>query len=96
MAEVKDRESGEKAARCAGRVGGRKRRMTDGKVQAARKAIGKRDAAQRGGAQLRRVGSHAISMGTGFFTDVTARRRRWTPDRVSIHAEVGGEIRRRE
>ena len=39
MAEVKDRESGEKAARCAGRVGGRKRRMTDGKVQAARKLL---------------------------------------------------------
>jgi DNA invertase Pin-like site-specific DNA recombinase len=30
---------GLEAARCAGRVGGRKRRMTDGKVQAARKLL---------------------------------------------------------
>ena len=64
--------AGLEAARCAGRVGGRKRRMTDGKVQAARKAIGKRDAAQRGGAQLRRVGSHVISMGARVLADVRA------------------------
>ena len=32
--------AGLEAARCAGRVGGRKRRMTDGKVQAARKLLG--------------------------------------------------------
>jgi hypothetical protein len=31
--------AGLEAARCAGRVGGRKRRMTDGKVQAARKLL---------------------------------------------------------
>ena len=34
------------------------------------KAIGKRDAATRGGTQLRRVGSHVISLGTGLFTDI--------------------------
>jgi DNA invertase Pin-like site-specific DNA recombinase len=31
--------AGMEAARCLGRVGGRKRRMTDGKVQAARKLL---------------------------------------------------------
>ena len=31
--------AGLEAARCAGRVGGRKRRMTDGKVQAARRLL---------------------------------------------------------
>jgi DNA invertase Pin-like site-specific DNA recombinase len=31
--------AGLEAARCAGRIGGRKRRMTDGKVQAARKLL---------------------------------------------------------
>jgi DNA invertase Pin-like site-specific DNA recombinase len=31
--------AGLETARCAGRVGGRKRRMTDGKVQAARKLL---------------------------------------------------------
>ena len=31
--------AGLEAARCAGRVGGRKRRMTDGKVQVARKLL---------------------------------------------------------
>ena len=31
--------AGLEVARCAGRVGGRKRRMTDGKVQAARKLL---------------------------------------------------------
>jgi hypothetical protein len=39
------------------------------------KAIGKRDAAQRGGAQLRRVGSYVISMGASLFADVRARAR---------------------
>ena len=62
-------------ARCAGRVGGRKRRMTDGKVQAARKLLASGDAAQRGGGQLRRVGSHTISVGSGLLTEVRARAR---------------------
>ena len=39
------------------------------------KAIGKRDAAQRGGAQLRPVGSAVISMGASLFADVRARAR---------------------
>jgi hypothetical protein len=40
------------------------------------KAIGKRDAATGGGAQLRRVGPYVISMGAGLFTDVR------TPGRI--------------
>ena len=40
-----------------------------------KKAIGKRDAAAGGGAQLKRVGSHVISLGAGFFADVRARGR---------------------
>jgi DNA invertase Pin-like site-specific DNA recombinase len=36
---VERTRAGLEAARCAGRVGGRKRRMTDGKVQAARKLL---------------------------------------------------------
>ena len=62
--------AGLEAARLQGRLGGRKRGMTDGKVQAARKLLAKRHAATRGSAQLRRVGPHVISMGTGLFTDV--------------------------
>jgi DNA invertase Pin-like site-specific DNA recombinase len=62
--------AGLEAARCQGRVGGRKRRMTDGKVQAARKLLGRRDAAARGSAQLRRVGPYVISMGIGLFADI--------------------------
>ena len=46
-----------------------------------KKAIGKRDAATRGGAQLRRVGPHVISMGTGLFADVS------TPDGRVDHSE---------
>ena len=42
------------------------------------KAIGKRHAATGGSAQLRRVGSYVISMGTRLFTDVRAGGRRWT------------------
>src|SRR5258708_6880101 len=38
-----------------------------------KKAIGKRDATTGGGAQLRRVGSYVISLGTGLFTDVRTR-----------------------
>jgi DNA invertase Pin-like site-specific DNA recombinase len=41
--------AGLESARLQRRVGGRKRRMTDSKVQARKKAIGKRDAAARGG-----------------------------------------------
>jgi len=67
--------AGLEAARCLGRVGGRKRRMTDGKVQGRKEAFGERDAAPRGGAQLRRVGPYLISMDTGLFTDVRARAR---------------------
>ena len=62
--------AGLETTRCAGRVGGRKRRMTNGKGSGRPKAIGKRDGATRTGAQLRRVGSHVISLGTGLFTDV--------------------------
>jgi hypothetical protein len=47
--------------------------MTDGKVQAAPKAIGERHAAARGGAQLGSIGPRAISMGAALFTDVRAR-----------------------
>ena len=57
--------AGPEAARLQGRVGGRKRRMTDGKVRAARKLLAKRHAATRGSAQLRRVSPYVISMGTG-------------------------------
>jgi hypothetical protein len=67
---VERTRAGLEAARCAGRVGGRKRRMTNGKGSGRPKAIGKRDGATRTGAQLRRVGSHVISLGTGLFTDV--------------------------
>src|SRR6516162_6012234 len=42
--------AGLEAARCAGRVGGRKGQMTDGKVQAARKLLANADAAARGSA----------------------------------------------
>ena len=41
------------------------------------KAIGERDTATGGGAQLRRVGPHVISLGTGLFADVRARGWRW-------------------
>jgi len=40
-----------------------------------KKTIGERGAATRGGAQLRRVGPHVISMGTGLFAGVRARDR---------------------
>jgi DNA invertase Pin-like site-specific DNA recombinase len=62
--------AGLEAARCAGRVGGRKRQMTRQQGSGREKAIGKRDAATGGGAQLRRVGPYIISMGAGLFTDV--------------------------
>jgi DNA invertase Pin-like site-specific DNA recombinase len=75
--------AGLESARPQGRVGGRKRWMTDSKVQAARKAIGKRDAAARRGAQLRGVDPHVISMGARRLADLRARDRRWT-----IHRET--------
>jgi DNA invertase Pin-like site-specific DNA recombinase len=50
--------AGLQAARRQGRVGGRKRQMTDSKVQAARKLLA---GGTRGGKQLRRVGPHAES-----------------------------------
>jgi DNA invertase Pin-like site-specific DNA recombinase len=55
--------AGLQAARRQGRVGGRKRQMTDSKIQAARKLLEKRDTGTRGGAQLRRVGPHVVSLG---------------------------------
>jgi DNA invertase Pin-like site-specific DNA recombinase len=55
--------AGLQAARRQGRVGGRKRQMTDSKIQAARK----RDTPIRGGAQLRRVRPHVVSLGAGVF-----------------------------
>ena len=69
--------AGLEAVRCAGRVGGRKRRMTDGKVQAATKLLASGTPPRNGG-QLRRVGPHVISMGTGFFTDVGTRDWKWS------------------
>ena len=41
------------------------------------KAIGKRHAAIRSGAQFRRVDPYVISLGSGLFTGVKARGRRW-------------------
>jgi hypothetical protein len=43
-----------------------------------KKAIGKRDATERGSAQLGRVGSYVVSMGAGLYTDVRSRDWRWT------------------
>ena len=54
-----------------------------------KKAIGKRDAATRGGAQLRRVGPHVISMGTGFFADVKVWDKRWTISKNAIGRRTG-------
>jgi aromatic ring-cleaving dioxygenase len=51
-------------------VGGSKAQMTDSKVQAARKAIGRRHAVTRGGKQLRRVGPHFVSLAACLFTYV--------------------------
>ena len=64
--------AGLQAARRQGRVGGRKRQMNDSKIQAAKKllASGQSRAATRGGAQLRRVGPHVVSLGACLFTDV--------------------------
>jgi hypothetical protein len=61
-------------ARLQGRVGGQ---APDDRRQGSSrpKAIGKWDAATRGGSQLRRVGPHLISMGAGHFADVSARDR---------------------
>jgi hypothetical protein len=50
-------------ARRQGRVGGESVRMTDSKGSGRKKAIGKRDAATGGGAQLGRVGPHVASLG---------------------------------
>ena len=50
--------------------GGRKRQMTDSKVQAARKLLASGTPATRGGAELRRVDPHVVSLGAGPFTDV--------------------------
>jgi len=52
--------------------------MSHGKVQGRPKAIRERHAAERGGAQLRRVGSDVVPLGAGLFADVRARYRRWT------------------
>ena len=62
--------AGLQSARRQGRVGGRKRQMTDSKNRGCKKAIGEGDDATRGGAQLRRVGSHVVSLGAGLFTGV--------------------------
>ena len=45
--------AGLQAARRQGRVGGRKRRMTDNKIQAARKLLATGPPPQEGGAELR-------------------------------------------
>jgi hypothetical protein len=66
------------AAGCQGRVGGSKAPDDRQQGSGRKKAIGKRLTATRGGAQPRRVGPNVISMGTGLFTDVRARGRRWT------------------
>src|SRR5262245_42692937 len=62
--------AGLEAARCQGRVGGRK--ASDDRQQGSgrKKAICKRDTVARCGAQLGRVGPHVISMGAGLFADV--------------------------
>jgi DNA invertase Pin-like site-specific DNA recombinase len=61
--------AGPQAARRQTR-GGRKRQMTDSKVQAARKLLASGTPATRGGAELRRVDPHVVSLGAGPFTDV--------------------------
>jgi DNA invertase Pin-like site-specific DNA recombinase len=62
--------AGLEAARCAGRVRGSKAPDDRQQGSGRPKAIGEWDAATRGGAQLKRVDSYVISVGTGFFTDV--------------------------
>jgi hypothetical protein len=62
--------AGLEAARRQGRVGGRKRQITDSKVQAARKLLASGTLPQEGGAQLGCVGPHVVSLGACFFTDV--------------------------
>ena len=70
--------AGLEAARCAGRVGGRKRRMTDSKVQAARKLLAS------GTPPLEVALSLGVSIPTlyrwvpGFFTDVRTPDWRWS------------------
>jgi hypothetical protein len=49
------------------------------------KAIGEWDAAERGSAQLGRVGPHVVSLGSGLFTDVGTPDGRW-PSGIAIWA----------
>jgi hypothetical protein len=62
--------AGLEAARCAGHVGGRKRRDDRQQGSGRQKTVGERHAATRVGAQLRCVGPYAISLGSCLFTDV--------------------------
>ena len=62
--------AGLQSARRQGRVGGRKRQTTDSKIEAAKKLLARGDDATRGGAQLRRVSSHVVSLGASLFTGV--------------------------
>jgi len=69
--------AGLEIARCQRRIGGRKpddRQQGSGR----KKAIRQRDAAVRGGAQLRRVDPYVISMGARVLADVRARDRKWS------------------
>jgi len=67
---VERTRAGLEAARCAGRVGGRKRRMTDGKVQVARKLLASGTPPHEVAHSLGGVDPHVVSMGAGLFTDV--------------------------
>jgi DNA invertase Pin-like site-specific DNA recombinase len=77
--------AGLEAARCAGRVG--RAKASDDRQQGSggEKAIGKWDAAERGSAQLGRVGPHVVSLGSGLFTDVGTPDGRW-PSGIAIWA----------
>jgi DNA invertase Pin-like site-specific DNA recombinase len=62
--------AGLQAARRQGRVGGRKRQMTDSKVQAARKLLASGTSPQEVAHSLGVVGPHVVSLGAGLFTGV--------------------------
>ena len=54
--------------------GGRKRRMTEGKVQAAKKLLaGGAPPPEGGGRELRGIGADLVPLGTGLFTAVEER-----------------------
>jgi hypothetical protein len=62
--------AGLEAARRQGRVGARRRRMTEQQGSGCKKAIGKRDTAIRGGTKLRCFRPHFVSLGSRLFNDL--------------------------